>query len=109
MTTYAPAVDRFWLNVPSSRKPHACWNWQGATSNGYGIINVHGRKTYAHRLTLEIHKRRIRHAYVVDHLCSNRRCVNPAHLEVVSFSENVKRGVRSTVRLRRIEKGLYVP
>ena len=89
---------RFVSNLPERRTPAACWEWQGATSNGYGILNVGGKKTYAHRFSVLFHGRKIRHGFVVDHLCSNRRCVNPAHLEVVTMQENARRGVEATTK-----------
>jgi hypothetical protein len=67
-----------------------CWNWTGSINNsGYARMN-HG---YAHRILYELHRGPIPEGKTLDHLCRNRRCVNPGHLEVVSGHENTLRGM----------------
>lgn len=91
-------MARFWGSVekqPSDR----CWVWQGAlNSAGYGLMMWQGRVTRAHRIAYELHKGPIPIGLELDHLCRNRRCVNPAHLEAVTSLTNWERG-RSISRL----------
>lgn len=69
-----------------------CWIWTGAVHvSGYGIIKWKGKSTVAHRVMYEIHKGKIRKNLVIDHLCSVKLCVNPTHLEAVTYSKNTKR------------------
>ena len=69
-----------------------CWNWTGTlTWGGYGQIARHGVNVTAHRAMWEHLKEPIPRGLVIDHLCLNRRCVNPAHMEVVTYSENNRR------------------
>ena len=71
-----------------------CWQWLGATHrHGYGAIRWLGRDTYAHRAAWEAANGPIPHGLVVDHLCRNRGCINPDHLEVVTNRQNVLRGI----------------
>ncbi len=56
--------------------------------NGYGQINVNGRAAYAHRVSYELHKGPIGASFVL-HSCDNRKCVNPAHLSLGSFDDNM--------------------
>jgi len=76
--------------------PDGCWEWTGATNgNGYGVLvtpRPHKRNVYAHRFSYEIHVGPIPHGLDLDHLCRNRRCVNPAHLEPVTRAANLSRG-----------------
>lgn len=73
----------------------ACWMWIGATTrNGYGQVYLKGEHILAHRLTwVAHHKCDVPVGLTLDHLCRNRACVNPAHLEPVSFRTNALRGV----------------
>lgn len=70
-----------------------CWKWTGTILNcGYGQIQIHKAKYVAHRLSYELFISPIPKGLQIDHLCRNRRCVNPAHLEPVTCQENLLRG-----------------
>lgn len=72
---------------------NGCLNWQGfITVNGYGQKTAGGKRYYAHRYAYEQQRGPISEALVIDHLCSNRRCVNVEHMEVVTIAENTRRG-----------------
>ena len=83
---------RFW---PKVRMTHTCWIWTGATAMGYGRINAggrHGKSLQAHRVAYEFMVGPIPAGLQLDHLCRNKRCVNPLHLEAVTQRENLLRG-----------------
>jgi hypothetical protein len=94
----ADPTERFWANVEVGH-PAGCWWWRGKiNNNGYGILPV-GRRTLgeartvmAHRFAYEDLVALIPDGMVIDHLCKNRRCVNPDHVEVVTPGMNVRRG-----------------
>jgi hypothetical protein len=98
----APAEERFWAKVDkngpvSDYRPDlgSCWTWTGATnSSGYGHLKVGvGRATtLAHRFAYGLLVGAIPEGLLIDHLCRNRRCVNPAHMELVTNRENIQRG-----------------
>jgi len=70
-----------------------CWEWQGATKRGgYGHMSVDGRMQLVHRLAWVVVMGELGSDLEIDHLCRNRACLNPAHLEPVSKAENVRRG-----------------
>lgn len=72
-----------------------CWEWQGHRArNGYGKFYdaESGHVVLAHRAYYERHISAIPVGLQIDHLCRNRGCVNPEHLEVVEQTENVRRG-----------------
>ena len=76
-----------------------CWGWRGSVGNhGYGRIRKRddGRQTelLAHRYSYELFRGRIPDGLCIDHLCRNRLCANPAHLEVVTLAENTRREMR---------------
>ena len=86
------------------RSDDGCWNWTGAISKGgYGTVWIQtpdGRKkVYAHRLSYESLVGNIFEGRQIDHLCRNRRCANPAHLESVTQRENLMRGQAPTILL----------
>src|SRR3990167_2474999 len=74
-----------------------CWGWLGyVAKNGYVRFFCHGSLLLGHRLSYEIANGRIPDGLEIDHLCRNRSCVNPSHLEPVTRRENVHRGINVT-------------
>jgi hypothetical protein len=71
-----------------------CWNWHASKINNYGAFGFRGRVVGGHRFIYELIKGRIPAGWVIDHLCRNKACVNPNHLEAVTQSINVRRAVR---------------
>ena len=70
-----------------------CWLWQGELNrNGYGRVWVQGKRLMAHRVIYEAIIGPIPEGMVLDHLCRNRACCNPQHLEPVTVRENTHRG-----------------
>jgi hypothetical protein len=92
--TDAIAQACFWPKVDTRGGLFACWPWQGARlPKGYGHFGWRGRTQYAHRFAYTLAHGVIPDGLVIDHLCRNPSCVNPAHLEAVTTRENVLRGV----------------
>ena len=82
------------VNSTDFNAPGGCWEWQIAINeNGYGIFSHHEYgNVLAHRLSLHVVGRPVPVDMTVDHLCRNRACVNPAHLEIVTQRVNALRG-----------------
>lgn len=86
--------DAFWARVRKLGDDD-CWLWEGTVGGrgGYGVLQMQGRQVYAHRYAWEISRGEVPEGLQLDHLCRNRLCVNPAHLEPVTAGENVRRGL----------------
>src|SRR4051794_3499563 len=78
-----------------------CWIWTGRRNvDGYGILRVGRRICAAHRLAFFVSRGPIEEGLELDHLCCERACVRPSHLQPVSHAENVRRA-----RTRAHERG----
>ncbi len=84
---------RYKRRISDLGKPEVCWLWTGRTCNwGYGIGSWNQKRIVIHRLSYEWFKGPIPEGLVIDHLCGNRLCQNPDHMEAVTLGENVRRG-----------------
>ena len=73
-------------------KTGGCWVWQGYVQNaGYGSMSTYIKTQLAHRWAFEYFREPIPKGMTVDHLCRNKLCVNPEHLELVTRTQNIQR------------------
>lgn len=97
MANPTPALsDEIWQTrvVPFIQTDeNGCWNWvRTKTQAGYGQVRIFNTALYTHRLAYVKFTGEISDGLLLDHLCRNRACCNPKHLEAVTQWVNVMRG-----------------
>ena len=87
-----------------------CWNWTASkTHGGYGRWVIRkGKSMAAHRFAYIVNNGEVDVDLDMDHLCRNRACCNPKHLEPVTNTENQKRGLKGTLKTHCARGHAYV-
>lgn len=90
-----------YISIPYPISKNGCWEWKGSKESpnkkirgaigGYGNFWLMGRAYKAHRISYEMFVKKIPRGKEIDHLCRNRSCVNPKHLQAVSHKVNMQR------------------
>lgn len=76
--------------------PDGCWLWTaGVNKDGYGRFKLNEMSIGAHRISYQLFVGQIPNGKQLDHLCRQRSCVNPHHLEAVTTLVNTRRGNRT--------------
>lgn len=98
---------RFWAKVARAAGS-GCWEWLASVNvrDGYGQYRIKGKTRRAHIVAYELVVGRVPLGLVLDHICRNRRCVNPAHLDPVTLGENTRRGMSPTAIASRTNRCL---
>lgn len=107
-------LRRFWSKV-NKNTANGCWEWTAGLTmvvegmngqrGGYGRFRLGATTFMAHRVSFSLNGGTLVDGMVIDHLCRNPRCVNPAHLEQVTYSENMLRGVRPKLLMSHCKSG----
>jgi hypothetical protein len=93
-------VAHFWAKVDIGGTA-MCWIWRGQRAMGYGRF----RGERAHRYAYQVHKGPIPDGLMVRHLCGNKLCVNPDHLDPGTMADNAQDGIRLGETLRGSKNG----
>ncbi|MGC4030231.1 MAG: HNH endonuclease [Tepidisphaeraceae bacterium] len=72
-----------------------CWQWTGTPDrkDGYGAIKLNGKKQWVHRVSFAVFHEDRGEGMHIDHRCHNRLCINPAHLDARTATDNCTDGI----------------
>jgi len=91
MTVHNSPIQRFLQKITINS--NGCWVWTGRLDYyGYGTMKVINKTKKSHRFIYEYYHGMICPDLTIDHLCRNKACSNPIHLEQVTNRENILRG-----------------
>lgn len=96
--TITRLFSKICVSVDSSFNGSPCWEWTASLNKGYGQLFFDGRQRQAYRITYAWLVSPIPHGQAagdLDHLCRNKKCVNPCHLDFVSHAENAIRAFKA--------------
>lgn len=93
MTSHTTSLEISRRRKKTAKFKGECWNWPYAVSkDGYGLLSINKKTLSAYKWLFEELRGRVLEKMELDHLCRNRLCVNPEHLEPVTHKENCLRG-----------------
>ncbi len=95
-------IDRFYSHIISDYiNINICWEMDLKDGyDGYTRFSLKNRSYRAHRISFQIHKGSIPNGFLVRHLCHNKRCVNPNHLDIGTYQDNVNDTVNDNLQLK---------
>jgi hypothetical protein len=86
-----PLLLRVASNIDLPDGLTGCWVWINPGNRGYGSVRINGKHAPSHKALFEHANGPIHAGFELDHLCKNKACCNPDHLEIVTHKENNKR------------------
>lgn len=81
---------RFWSKVDIKDNKKDCWNWTAGTTDGYGTFWLYDKQVLSNRMSYTLTKGDIKDESQVQHICNNRLCCNPSHLELGNHYKNMQ-------------------
>jgi len=88
-------LTNFAMNI-DKQGHEECWEWLATkNSNGYGQFGVEGRKILAHRASWELFFGEIPKGKLILHKCNNKSCVNPYHLYIGDYRDNMVDAIKA--------------
>lgn len=96
MKLYSYTQELFEAKIDKGSDPNGCWLWTAFKHKcGYGRMTINNKGEYAHRVSYELYKGPIPEGLLVCHMCNNRLCVNPDHLQVGTHWDNMQDSIKA--------------